>query len=110
MLGFQLLNGLTFAALLFVVASGFTLVFGLLRIVNLAHGALYLMGGYVAYEVGGRTGYFALGVVAAMVAVALAGWALALSGAIGYVTIWLNWSAMAIWPTSGARSAVTSET
>lgn len=76
MLGFQLLNGLTFAALLFVVASGFTLVFGLLRIVNLAHGALYLMGGYVAYEVGGRSGSFALGVVAAMVAVAIAGLAL----------------------------------
>ena len=76
MLGFQLLNGLTFAALLFVVASGFTLVFGLLRIVNLAHGALYLMGGYVAYEVAGRSGSFALGVLAAMVAVALAGLAL----------------------------------
>ena len=76
MLGFQLLNGLTFAALLFVVASGFTLVFGLLRIVNLAHGALYLLGGYVAYEVGGRSGSFALSVVAAMVAVALAGLAL----------------------------------
>ena len=34
---FQLLNGLTFAALLFIVASGFTLIFGLLRIVNLGH-------------------------------------------------------------------------
>ena len=76
MLGFQLLNGLTFAALLFVVASGFTLVFGLLRIVNLAHGALYLMGGYVAYEVGRRSDSFALGVVGAMAAVALAGLAL----------------------------------
>ena len=41
------LNGLTFAALLFIVASGFTLIFGLLRIVNLAHGALYLFGGYI---------------------------------------------------------------
>ena len=41
---FQLLNGLTFAALLFVVASGFTLIFGLLRIVNLAHGAFYAVG------------------------------------------------------------------
>ncbi len=46
---FRLLNGLTFAALLFVVASGFTLIFGLLRIVNLAHGALYLFGGYIGY-------------------------------------------------------------
>ena len=49
---FQLLNGLTFAALLFVVASGFTLIFGLLRIVNLAHGALYLFGGYIGYTRG----------------------------------------------------------
>ena len=46
---FQLLNGLTFAALLFIVASGFTLIFGLMRIVNLAHGAFYLLGGYIAY-------------------------------------------------------------
>jgi branched-chain amino acid transport system permease protein len=46
MIVLQLLNGLTFAALLFVVASGFTLIFGLLHIVNLAHGALYLLGGY----------------------------------------------------------------
>lgn len=76
MLGFQLLNGLTFAALLFVVASGFTLIFGLLRIVNLSHGALYLLGGYVALAVAGWTGVFAAGVLAAMAVVALAGWAL----------------------------------
>jgi ABC-type branched-subunit amino acid transport system permease subunit len=44
----QTLNGLTFGALLFLLASGFTLVYGLMRIVNLAHGALYLTGGYVA--------------------------------------------------------------
>ena len=37
----QFFNGLTFAALLFLVASGFTLIFGLMRIVNLAHGAMY---------------------------------------------------------------------
>ena len=53
---FQLLNGLTFAALLFVVASGFTLIFGLLRIVNLAHGALYLFGGYVGFTIASKTG------------------------------------------------------
>ena len=52
---FQLLNGLTFAALLFVVASGFTLIFGLLRIVNLAHGALYLFGGYIGYSIAVKT-------------------------------------------------------
>ncbi|MCY7303607.1 MAG: branched-chain amino acid ABC transporter permease [Thermoleophilia bacterium] len=46
-----LLNGLTFAALLFIVASGFSLIFGLMRVVNMAYGSLYLIGGYVAYEV-----------------------------------------------------------
>jgi branched-chain amino acid transport system permease protein len=70
---FQLLNGLTFAALLFVVASGFTLIFGLLRIVNLAHGALYLLGGYLGYTIASRTGSFALGGIAAMAGVALTG-------------------------------------
>jgi branched-chain amino acid transport system permease protein len=45
------LNGLTLAALYFVVASGFTLIFGLMRVVNMAHGSLYLLGGYVALEV-----------------------------------------------------------
>src|ERR1700759_2868176 len=70
---FQLLNGLTFAALLFVVASGFTLIFGLLRIVNLAHGALYLLGGYVGYAIASRTGRFALGGLGAMAAIAAVG-------------------------------------
>ncbi len=70
---FQLLNGLTFAALLFIVASGFTLIFGLLRIVNLAHGALYLLGGYLGYSTAIATGSFALGVLAAMLGVALVG-------------------------------------
>ncbi len=69
----QVLNGLTFAALLFIVASGFTLIFGLLRIVNLAHGALYLFGGYVGYSVVGATGSFVLGVLASMLAIACLG-------------------------------------
>src|SRR3982074_3660298 len=70
---FLIFNGLTFAALLFLVASGFTLIFGLMRIVNLAHGAMYLMGGYVAYAVGGMSGSFILGLAAAAVVVALLG-------------------------------------
>lgn len=73
---FQLLNGLTFAALLFIVASGFTLIFGLLRIVNLAHGALYLTGGYAGYWVASQTGSFMLGVLGAMAAVAVIGFVL----------------------------------
>ena len=46
-----LLNGLTAAALYFVVASGFTLIFGLMRVVNMAHGAFFLLGGYIALRV-----------------------------------------------------------
>jgi len=76
MSAFQLLNGATFAALLFVVASGFSLIFGLLRIVNLAHGALYLAGGYVGFTTAVYTGSFALGGVAAVAAVAALGFVL----------------------------------
>ena len=50
-LALHILNGLTFAALLFLLASGFTLVFGLMRIMNLAHGAFYLVGGYIGLSV-----------------------------------------------------------
>jgi branched-chain amino acid transport system permease protein len=69
----QILNSLSFAALLFIVASGFTLIFGLLRVVNLAHGALYLMGGYIGMTAAVATGSFALGAIAAAVAIAFAG-------------------------------------
>jgi branched-chain amino acid transport system permease protein len=46
-----LLDSLTFGGLLFIVASGFSLIFGLMRVVNMAHGAFYLLGGYIAYEI-----------------------------------------------------------
>jgi branched-chain amino acid transport system permease protein len=55
------------------VASGFTLVFGLMRNVNLAHGSLYLFGAYVGYEVASRTGYWLLGVAAGFLLLALVG-------------------------------------
>lgn len=70
------LNGLSFGALLFLVASGFTLVFGLMRIANLAHGSFYLVGAYVAIVTVATTHNFWLG--------ALAGAAAA--GAIGLIT------------------------
>ena len=70
---YQLLNGATFAALLFVVASGFTLIFGLMRIVNLAHGTIYLFGGYVGLSVAMRTDSFLLAALAGAVAMAMAG-------------------------------------
>ena len=72
-LALQVLNGLTFAALLFLVASGFTLVFGVMRIVNLAHGALYLLGGSIGISVAAVTGSWVLGVVAAGFSVGLVG-------------------------------------
>jgi branched-chain amino acid transport system permease protein len=68
-----LLNGVTLAALYFLVASGFTLVFGLMRNVNLAHGSLYLLGAYVGYSVGQLTGSWTLAVFAGFLASALAG-------------------------------------
>lgn len=57
------LNGLTLAALYFLVASGFTLVFGLMRILNLAHGVVYLFGAYVGYDIMESTGNWLLAIV-----------------------------------------------
>jgi branched-chain amino acid transport system permease protein len=71
--GLSLLNGLTLAALYFLVASGFTLVFGLMRNVNLAHGSLFLLGGYIGYTVGDATGSWFLALAAGFLATALAG-------------------------------------
>ncbi len=68
-----LLNGLTLASLYFIVASGFTLVFGLMRNVNLAHGSLYLLGGYVGYVVAGHTGWWIIALAAGFLAAALGG-------------------------------------
>lgn len=65
----QFMNGLTFAGLLFVLASGFTLVFGLMRIVNMAHGAFYILGAYVAYSVSRSQGSWTEGLVAATIVV-----------------------------------------
>ena len=68
-----LLNGLTLASLYFIVASGFTLVFGLMRNVNLAHGSLYLLGGYVGYLVAEKTGWWILALAAGFLVAAVAG-------------------------------------
>jgi branched-chain amino acid transport system permease protein len=66
-------NGITLGGLYFLVASGFTLIFGLMRNVNLAHGSLYLFGGYVGYFVSTWTGSWLLAFVAAFVVVAVIG-------------------------------------
>ena len=68
-----LLNGLTLAALYFLVASGFTLVFGLMRNVNLAHGSMYLLGGYIGYEAAEMSGNWFVGVVVAFLVLAAVG-------------------------------------
>ncbi|WP_437676754.1 branched-chain amino acid ABC transporter permease [Sorangium sp. So ce131] len=70
------LNGLTRGALIFLVASGFTLVFGVMRLVNLAHGSLCLIGAYAAYSIFEATGSFALAMVLAPLAAVVAGLAL----------------------------------
>ena len=67
------LNGMTLASLYFIVAAGFTLVFGLMRNVNLAHGSLYLLGGYVGYLVAHYTGWFVLALAAGFAVAALVG-------------------------------------
>ena len=71
----QTLNGLLSAALLFLIASGLTLVFGVMRTVNIAHGSFYMLGVYVAWTVITRTQSLFLGTLAAIVIV----------GAVGYV-------------------------
>ena len=68
-----LLNGLTLGSLYFIVAAGFTLVFGLMRNVNLAHGSLYLLGGYVGFMVAERTGWWLLAAAAGFAAAAVVG-------------------------------------
>jgi len=62
----QLLNGLQYGVLLFLLAAGLTLVFGIMSFVNLAHGSLYMVGAYAAALTYGATGSFTLAVLAAM--------------------------------------------
>jgi len=69
----QLLNGLQFGLLLFLLAAGLTLVFGIMDMVNLAHGSLYMMGAYFAATFAAWTGSFIVGVVLALGATFLLG-------------------------------------
>lgn len=68
-----LLNGITLGALYFLVASGFTLIFGLMRNVNLAHGSLYLAGAYIGFEVSRATGSWVLAFPIAFISMAILG-------------------------------------
>jgi branched-chain amino acid transport system permease protein len=68
-----LFNGITLGGLYFLVASGFTLIFGLMRNVNLAHGSLYLFGGYIGYDAAEWTGSWLLSYVVAFICCAIIG-------------------------------------
>ncbi|RKQ73321.1 branched-chain amino acid ABC transporter permease [Oceanibaculum indicum] len=72
----QVLNGLQLGTMLFLMAAGLTLVFGIMHLINLAHGSLYMIGAYVAATVQQATGSFLLGLLAALPAAALAGMAM----------------------------------
>lgn len=69
----QLINGLAFSSLLFLLSSGFTLIFGLMRTLNLTHGTFYALGGHVGLTTLSLTGNFMLAVLAAGVAMATLG-------------------------------------
>jgi branched-chain amino acid transport system permease protein len=59
----QLLNGMQYGLLLFMLAAGLTLIFGIMGVVNLAHGSFYMLGAYLAWSLAGLTGSFALAIV-----------------------------------------------
>jgi len=67
------LNGITVAALYFIVAIGFTLIFGLMRVINLAHGSMFLFGAYIGHTVAAATGNWFLGLAVAGLSVSLIG-------------------------------------
>lgn len=69
----QVLNGLQFGVMLFLMAAGLTLVFGVMGLINLAHGSLYMVGAFAAAGVAAATGSFLLALVASLAAAAAAG-------------------------------------
>jgi branched-chain amino acid transport system permease protein len=75
----QLLNGVQYGLLLFLVASGLTLVFGIMGIINVAHGSFYMIGAYLAWSLTARLGSFWIAVPVAI----------ALTVAIGMLLEWL---------------------
>lgn len=69
----QLLNGLQFGVMLFLMAAGLTLIFGVMGVINLAHGSLFMVGAFACAVVAAYTGSFWLGLIASLVAAAAAG-------------------------------------
>ena len=69
----QTFNGVTYGALLFLLAGGLSLIFGMMRIVNMTHGSYYLLGGYVALTVMWGGGHYLLAIVVGALVIALIG-------------------------------------
>jgi branched-chain amino acid transport system permease protein len=69
----QVFNGVSYGALLFLLGAGLSLIFGVMRIVNLAHGSFFLLGAYIALSVIGATGSWLLAMPVAALAIALLG-------------------------------------
>lgn len=69
----QLLNGLSYGLLIFMLAAGLTLMFGLMRVVNMAHGSYYLLAGYLGYTVSKLTGDFLIAILAGIVLAGILG-------------------------------------
>ena len=69
----QILNGLQFGIMLFLMSAGLTLIFGVMGLINLAHGSLYMIGAFMAAAVASATGSFILALFAALSVAALAG-------------------------------------
>src|SRR5215813_7563183 len=81
-LAIQLLNGIQYGLLLFLVASGLTLIFGIMGIINLAHGSFYMIGAYMAFSLSSLTGNLFVAIVLGIV----------LSVALGIVLEWALFS------------------
>lgn len=71
----QVLNGLQLGITLFLMSAGLTLIFGIMQVINLAHGSFYMVGAYIGATVAARTGSFVLGLLAALPGAALVGMA-----------------------------------
>ena len=69
----QILNGLQLGITLFLMSAGLTLVFGIMQVINLAHGSFYMIGAYVGATVAALTGSFLLAILAGISAAALMG-------------------------------------
>ena len=72
----QTLNGLSFSMLLFLIAAGFTLIFGLMKIINISHGSFYLLSAYVGLTILRTTESFVLAMIAGTIAAAIVGMAM----------------------------------